>query len=191
MQWRLRAVEYHRIPRAQIPLPRIDDRSDQYIAQAYSPQKTPKESRDWGWKRVVQARHRLDGQVVKVLGEARAGWQVVGAGGETLSLPQAWLEEVTPIIPSTNLSEPWAGMTELLNLVTMIAGLRVQPPEEVDDESPSRDHPSQQPACEPHSSGDAPPALGANPAAAAAGTDPDPGGYADPQTSGAGEGCDA
>jgi len=85
-----------------------------------------------------------------VLSQEAGHWIIERPDGSPEKLPLAWAEALPPIIASANCAgvvsadnpeaEPeapcgWAGVTELLNLVKMIARLRAQPPEEVDDES--------------------------------------------------------
>lgn len=160
---------------------------------------------------MAHAQHRLNGQIVKVLGQAGDHWLVVGTDGEVQSIPRAWLEEIIPIIPSTDPIQPWAGVTELLNLVTMMERLHSQPPdnndaesflivsasapeppEEVDDDCQSRDNlPNQLSAGDTTPGGEPHPTLGANSPGQAPGTDPGAGRHADPQTPVAGNGKSA
>ena len=64
------------------------------------------------------------------------------------------------IIAPAGPAEPWAGVTELLNLVKMIKRLRVQSPEEADDGNPSRDA-DKQSTGEPNPGGDKNTGMGA------------------------------
>jgi hypothetical protein len=100
---------------------------------------------------VAHPQHPLNRQIVKVLKREGRHWIIEKADGSQEKLPLAWAETVPSIIAQANRQdEPWAGVTELLNLVKIVERLRVQPPEEVDDESqPGSDQPRvhwQQPA---------------------------------------------
>ena len=136
-----------------------------------SQQKTPNESQAVGLIRVAHPQHRLRGKLVKVLGRDSGHWLIAGREGQAEKLPVAWGEEVPAIIVQAEEEEAWVGVTELLNLVTMIARLRVQPPEEVEDEDQHRcDGCDQRPAEEPSPGRAACAVLGANSAGEAAGT---------------------
>jgi hypothetical protein len=84
---------------------------------------------------VVHPQHALNGKIVKVLGREAGHWIIARPDGSPEKLPLAWAEALTPIIPSADNPEPWAGVIELLDLVKIINPLRAQPPEELEQEA--------------------------------------------------------
>ena len=122
---------------------------------------------------MAHPQHPLNGRIVKVLGQETGYWLIETPDGRPEKLPLAWAEALPPIIAQANHAEPWAGVTELLNLVTMITRLKIQPPEEVDDDSQSGFDDPNQPSAGERRPGDEPcSAVGANSGAEAARTDP-------------------
>jgi len=123
--------------------------------------------------KVVHPQHGLKGEIVKVLGRDSGHWIIAKPDGRVEKLPMTWGEALSPIIVQAEGVGAWAGVTELLNLVKMMARLRVQPPEEVDDEHQHRcDSRDQQPAGEPCA------VVGANSAGETTGTGSGSGGDA-------------
>jgi hypothetical protein len=175
---------YHRIVR--------NVQLDQYIAMDYSQQKTSNESQDSGLLRVAHPQHPLNGEIVKVRKREGRHWVIERPDGSLEKLPLAWAETISPIIaPAIHAGvtpvncagvvalaesvEAWVGVTELLNLVTMIKRLRVQPPEEVANErQPGNNHEANQStAREPDPGGEPHPNMGANSGGETSGIDPD------------------
>jgi hypothetical protein len=78
---------------------------------------------------VAYPQHPLNRQIVKVLKREGRYWIIEKADGSQEKLPLAWAETVPSIIAQANRqNEPWAEVTELLNLVKIVERLRVQPP---------------------------------------------------------------
>ena len=138
--------------------------------------------------RVAHPQHPLNGEIVKVRKQKGNYWIIDWPDGSSEKLPLAWAEFLSPIIVRQDESEPLTGVTELLNLVKMMQRLRGQPPEEVEDECPSRNEdPEQCSAGEPDPAPAAHTGVGAIPAGEAGRTDPHPGrnaGQADAGSSG-------
>lgn len=101
-------------------------------------QETPNESQNIRLLRVAHPQHPLNNKIVKVLSQEAGHWIIERPDGSPEKLLFAWAEAVPPIIAHKESQEIWAGVTELLNLVTMIKRLRVQPPEEVCDDTRCR-----------------------------------------------------
>ena len=111
--------------------------------------------------RVAHPQHPLNNKIIKVLSREAGHWIIERPDGGQEKLPLGWVEAVSPIIAqATPAAEPWAGVTELLNLVKMIKRLRVQSPEEVDDGNLSRDA-DKQSTGEPNPGGDKNTGMGA------------------------------
>ncbi len=133
--------------------------------------------------RVAHPQHPLNGEIVKVRKREGRHWVIERPDGSLEKLPFAWVESISPIIapaihagvaPAESV-EAWAGVTELLNLVTMIQRLRAQPPEEVaNDSQPGNNHEANQPtASEPAPGGEPHSTMGANPGGETPGVEPD------------------